>query len=162
VTLAQHLDVFLHTYSPGRGAAVNVEDSLDGPFAELEFLQPVGQRRGEGGRWETVLAFRRERKPEITERLFEYCVLDYWDRFRAGEETLTLRELTLAPCSPGQVFKLPEDDIRSRLEAYSGDKRSRRRPFRFQPSAVQGLLFRQRGSQPTDLASIYGAEVVHA
>src|SRR5262249_6266074 len=30
VTLAQHLDVFLHTYLPSRGA-VSAEDSIDGP-----------------------------------------------------------------------------------------------------------------------------------
>lgn len=162
VTLAQHLDVFLHTYSPARGATVSVEDSLDGPLAELGFLQPIGQRKGDGGRWETVLAFRREPKPEITAALFEYCVLDYWDRLRPGEETLTLRELTLAPCSPGQVFKLPEDDIRSRLESYAVDSKAHRKPFRFQPSAVQGLLFRQRGGRPVDLASVYDAEAENA
>jgi hypothetical protein len=162
VTLAQHLDVFLHTYSPARGAAASIEDSLDGPLAELEILQPIGQRRGEGGRWETVLAFRREPKPDITDHLFEYCVLDYWDRFRPGEETLTLRELTLAPCSPGQVFKLPEEDIRSRLESYATDAKVHRKPFRFQPSAVQGLLFRQRGGRSVDLASVYDVEALNA
>lgn len=159
VTLAQHLDIFLHTYSPARGSAGNVEDSLDGPLAELDLLQPVGQRRGDGGRWETVLAFRREPKPEITEELFEHCVLDYWARFRPNEDTLTLRELTLAPCSPGQVFKLPEDDIRTRLEGYAG--RAAGRPFTFQPSAVQGLLFRRRGARSAGLAAVYGRSRAH-
>ena len=47
----------------------------------------------------------------ITSALFDYCLADFWARFRKGEETLTFREVTLAACSPGQVFKLPEDDI---------------------------------------------------
>ncbi len=119
VTLSQHLDVFLHTYQPTRTAVVGIEDSLDGPLTELALLQSVGERRGDTGRFETIFAFRREPKLEITSELFDYCLYDYWERFKANEETLSLREVTLGPCSPGQVFKLPEDDVRSRLEALS-------------------------------------------
>ena len=66
VTLSQHLDAFLHTYYSARSAEVAVEDSLEGPLVEIEFLQKLGERKVDGGRWETVYAFRREPKPEIT------------------------------------------------------------------------------------------------
>lgn len=159
VTLAQHLDVFLHTYQATRSGLVGIEDSLDGPLVELALIQPAGERRGESGRFETVYAFRREPKPEITPELFDFCVDDYWARFRPMEETLSLRELSLAPCSPGQVFKLPEDDVRARLEALSGD---RDRPFGYVPSAVQGVLTRRSERQTPTFTSIYGGTPAYA
>ena len=117
VTLGQHLDVFLHTYVGARSGKTALEDSLDGPLVELDLLQTVGERKGEGSRFETVYAFRRESKPEITPALFDYCIADFWSRYHSAEKSLTLRDIALASGSPGQVFKLPEDDVRARLEA---------------------------------------------
>lgn len=154
VTLGQHLDAFLHTYHPGRGAASGIEDSLDGPLVELGLLTTVGERRAEEGRWEPVISFRREAKPEISQPLFDYCLRDYWDRYGGGEETMTFRMAAMGPASPAQVFKLPEDDLRNRLEAPGG---ATPRGFTYQPSAIQGLLFRE-GRAPS-LAEVYGAKL---
>jgi hypothetical protein len=160
VTLSQHLDVFLHTYHSARSASVGIEDSLDGPLVDLGLIQPLGERRVEGGRWETVYAFRREPKPEITSAMFDYCLGDFWGRFRASDETVTLREVALGVCAPGQIFKLPEDDLRARLETYASPRA--KRPFSYQPSAVQGLLSRRRGMRATSLAEVYEQEPAHA
>ena len=160
ITLSQHLDAFLHTYLSGRSKKIGIEDSLDGPLVDLALLQPVGERKANGGRWEMVLAFRRESKPDITPALFDYCLADFWAKFRDGEETLTLREVTLGACSPGQVFKLPEDDVRSRLEDYAAS--DTKRPFLYQPSAVQGLIFRRKGAKAVTLADIYETARVDA
>lgn len=159
VTLAQHLDVFLHTYLPGRNSAVGVEDSLDGPLVDLAFLVPAGERRNEAGRIETVYAFRREPKPEITPALFDYCLMDFWDRFNTGELTLSLRAATLAPCSPGQVFKLTEDDVRARLEEKG--ERDYETPYSYKPSAVQGLLTRRDNVAPVTLETVYCRNHAH-
>jgi hypothetical protein len=160
VTLSQHLDVFLHTYRPSRSSMVGLEDSLDGPLVELALIQIIGERKVESGRWEPVLAFRREPKAEITAALFEYCLRDWWQRFRPDERTLTLREVALGLCSPGQVFKLPEEDIRARLEAYSTPEG--RSGLTYQPSAVQGLLSRVEDAQTLDLRSVFAQETVDA
>lgn len=160
ITLSQHLDAFLHTYLSGRSGKVGIEDSLDGPLVDLSLLQPVGERQADGGRRETIYAFRREPKPDITPVLFDYCLADFCARFREGEETLTLREVTLGACSPGQVFKLPEDEVRSRLEAYAAP--GARRPFLYQPSAVQGLVSRRKGVTAVTLADIYETEPADA
>lgn len=152
VTLAQHLDVFLHTYYRGRNPTVGVEDSLDGPLVELGLLTSVGERRGEEGRWEPVYSFRREPKPEIPTILFDYCLLDYWNRYYANEETMTYRVAASGPASPGQVFKLPEEDMRNRLEARAAGTP---RGFTYQPSAIQGLL--SRSDRGPSLAEVYGA-----
>lgn len=159
VTLSQHLDVFMHTYHPARSGTVGIEDSLDGPLVELSLLQAIGERKGENGRYETVFAFRREGKRDISAALFGYCLADYWERFRPTEETLTLREVTVGVCSPGQIFKLPEDDVRTRLEAYGADRTS---PFAYQPSAVQGLLSRRKGVSAPTLAEVYEEEMAYA
>lgn len=158
VTLGQHLDVFLHTYIPSRGAKSAFEDSLDCPLAELELLQVVGERRLDGsGRREPVYAFRREAKPEITAALFEYCLDDYWQNRHLGEATLTYRHVATAPGSIGQAFKLPEDDVRTRLDAYT--QTDSRRPFSYQPSAVQGLLSRRNFGERDFLTAVYAEEL---
>ena len=119
VTLHQHLDVFLHSYIPTRGKKGRVqEDNLDCPLVELELLQKVGDRESPSneGEREAVYVFRREEKPEITQELFSYCLSDYWLKRYPMERTLALRDIAHGHGSPGQVFKLPEEDVRARLE----------------------------------------------
>src|SRR5262249_41341862 len=123
VTLEQHFDTFLHTYVPTRGRKGDIqEDNLDCPLVELELIQNVGERRIDAsGRREPIYAFRREEKPEITSELFVYCLDDFWRRRHPQEKTLSFREIAVGHGSPGQVFKLPEADIRSRLESIRED-----------------------------------------
>ncbi len=151
ITLSQHLDVFLHTYLSARGSRSGIEDSLDGPLVELRLLQQTGERRSEGGRWEAVYAFRNEPKDSIPDELFAYAVLDYWERTAPRERTIPIRQILSAAGAPGQSFKLPEDDIRARLERLSLDPRY---GFTYRPSAIQGLLTRE-GPVRADARAIY-------
>ena len=59
----------------------------------------------------------REEKRDITPELFVYCLNDFWRKHHDAEATLTFRDVAHGHGSPGQIFKLPEDDIRERLEA---------------------------------------------
>ncbi len=157
VTLGQHLDVFLRTYVSTPNSLGPREDSLDCPLAELELLQSVGERPADGtGRREPVYAFRRDAKPEITTALFEYCLDDYWQRCHPEEATLTYRDVAIAPGGMGQLFKLPEDDLRARLDVYAAP--DCQRPFRYQPSAVQGLVSRREVENWDFLATVYAEE----
>jgi hypothetical protein len=160
VTLAQHLDVFLHTYLSNRGSALGVEDSLDGPLVDLNFLLIIGERKADSGRWELVYGFRREAKPEISPVLFDYCVMDFWQRFSPQETTLPLRSIASAPCSPGQVFKLNEDDVRTRLEEQH--HQNYQPVYRYQPSAVQGLLTRLPHAPEINLRQVYDGGALYA
>jgi hypothetical protein len=120
VTIEQHFDTFLHTYIPTRGRKREVqEDNLDCPLVELELIIKVGEREFErsSGKRETIYAFRREEKSEITPELFLYCLNEFWQKRHPAESTLTLREVAHGHGSPGQIFKLPEDDIRARVDA---------------------------------------------
>jgi hypothetical protein len=119
VTLEQHLNTFLHTYVPTRGRKGEVqEDNLDCPLVELELIRRVGERELDqlSGKREIVYAFDREEKPEITGGLFAYCLYDFWEKHHRLEATLHLRDVAHGHSSPGRVFQLPEDDVRTRLE----------------------------------------------
>lgn len=145
VTLEQHFDTFLHTYVPTRSRKGEIlEDNLDCPLVELELIQKVGERDyGNGGRREPIYVFRRESKPEVTQELFIYCLNDFWEKQRSNEKTLTFRDVSVAHGSPGQIFKLPEWDIRERLERLEEDSNG---AFSYQESA--SLQQVKRNNQP--------------
>jgi hypothetical protein len=141
VTVEQHVDVFLHSYvaSPRR-SAVAVEDGLDCPLIDLDLLQEIGQRHSSAAdRWEPTYTFRRERKPEISDHLFVYCLEDYWNARHERERTLTFRDVAVAESSVGQIFKLPEDDLRERLERLADITNG---AITYRASAAQPLIVR--------------------
>lgn len=118
VTLQQHFQVFLHTYVPTRGRKAEIaEDNLDCPLTELELLVKTGEREAVGTRSgrEAVYVFRREEKPSISLPLFAYCLFDYWEKMFPHEKTIPVRSIATGIYSPGQVFKIPEEDIYARL-----------------------------------------------
>lgn len=160
VTLEQHFDTFLHTYIPTRSPKGEIqEDNLDCPLVELEFIQRIGDREsGSKGRREAIFAFRREPKNDISPELFMFCLHDFWQKRREKELTLTFRDVAIAHGSPGQVFKLPEWDVRQRLDSLNVDADA---PFRYEETAaIQRVTKRERfqSSSATLLAAIYGFE----
>ncbi len=122
-TLDNQLNTFLHTYVPTRGNKQQVvEDNLDSPLIELELIQKTGVRTmADSNRTESVYSFRVEKKPEINAGVFAYSLSDYWNNCFPDEQTLSFRSIAVGECSPGQVFKLPEQDIRARLESLERD-----------------------------------------
>ena len=140
-TLEQHLDIFLRTYVARRDRAGQVvEESLDSPLAELELIRVVGERPvGDGGRREAVYAFRRGPKPEITPGLFVYCLQDFWRLRHPREQGLAFRDIAVGHGGPGQVFKLPEEELRQRLDTVSDDSQGL---FEFRDSAAHPHLAR--------------------
>jgi hypothetical protein len=121
VTLQQHFQVFLHTYVPARSQKGEIaEDNLDCPLTELELLVKIGERAPPGiTRREPVYAFRREEKPSISPEMFAYCLEDFWQKASPNEHTLPVRTLVNGIGSPGQVFKIPEEDIYNRVQSLS-------------------------------------------
>ena len=119
VTLQQHFQVFLHTYVPSRGPKSEIaEDNLDCPLTELDLIVKIGERDTSQGknRREPIYSFRREDKPSISPALFAYCLSDYWTRRFPNENTLSIPSISNGVGGPGQVFKIPEERIYSRLE----------------------------------------------
>jgi hypothetical protein len=159
VTLEQHFDTFLHTYVPTRGRKGDVqEDNLDCPLVELQLIVKAGDREIDlsSGKREPIYVFRREEKPDISPELFIYCLNDFWDKQHAGEMTVPLRDVAHGHGSPGQIFKLAEDDIRTRVEDLN---RRSEGLFSYAESANLQQIRRTRQPKPsTLLRAIYSAE----
>ena len=119
VTLKQHFNIFLHTYVPTKGTKGNIlEDNLDCPLVELNLIRQIGERSSDGqnGKREPVYAFNHDPKPKISQELFAFCLNDFWEIYHPQEQTLSFREVASGRGSPGQIFKLPEQEIHDRLE----------------------------------------------
>jgi Protein of unknown function (DUF4007) len=162
VTLEQHFDVFLHTYLPTRGRKGDIqEENLDCPLVELELIEQVGERQTENAaRRESIYKFRRESKPEVTPQLFVFCIDDFWKNRRITERTLSFRDVAIGQGGPGQVFKIPEQDVRERLEALDADSKG---AFEYQESAsVQRIIRNKAYSKGAMLRDIYAFEANYA
>jgi hypothetical protein len=150
-TIAQHFEVFLHTYVPTRGRKGTIqEDNLDCPLVELELITRQGEREPDGsqGRREAIYAFNRDWKPEISRELFVYSLNDFWQARHKDEATLSLREVAHGHGSPGQIFKLPEEDLRSRLDELN---KIRNCPFSYAESLHLQQVRRQRTNNELEL-----------
>jgi hypothetical protein len=158
VTLENHFTTFIHTYIPTRGRKGEViEDNLDCPLVELDLIREIGERpQKDSNRRESIYSFRVEEKPEISTELFTYCLNDFWNKYHSNEKTLSFREIAVGAGSPGQVFKLPEKDVRERLEMlekHSGGS------FVYQESAAIQQVIRQNLKASSDwLNRIYQSE----
>lgn len=120
-TLKQHFEVFLHTYVPTQTSKQSLlEENLDSPFIELQLIERSSQRRISSGpgevRTEPVYMFQRRRKSEISDQLFLYCLHAFWAMRRRDEQTAAFAEIAHGYLSPGQIFKMPEREVRERLE----------------------------------------------
>lgn len=104
-TLSRDLDTCLRGYAP-RSAISSVEEAAEPMLAELGLLQE--ERKG-------VFSFRRGPKSTLTDAFFTWALLDFWQRHRAGESSLTFETAAYAPGSPGRVFKLDEESVAERL-----------------------------------------------
>jgi hypothetical protein len=89
-----------------------------------------------------------EEKPEISQELFIYCLDDYWLKWHRNEKTLSFREVAVGEGSPGQVFKLPEQAVRERLESIEGASEG---IFVYQESAAIQQVIRHKQSSPREL-----------
>jgi hypothetical protein len=150
-TITKHVETFLHTYVPTRGRKGAIqEDNLDCPLVELEFIFRRGDRElaGSNGRREAIYAFNRDWKAEISRELFTYSLNAFWDGRHAKEEKLSLREVAHGHGSPGQIFKLPEDDVRARLEGLNRDTNG---PFSYAESLNFQQVRRERVFRERDL-----------
>ena len=89
-----------------------------------------------------------EEKPEISPGLFIYCLEDFWSKRRSQEKTLSFRDIAVAEGSPGQVFKLPEQAIRERLESIEKDSAGK---LLYQESAAFQQVVRAERCTPLQL-----------
>jgi hypothetical protein len=150
VTLHQHFDVFLHTYLPTRGKKGELaDDNLDCPLTELELITVVGERDVGGKHREPVFAFRQEEKPSISPELFTWALLDFWGKRWPGERTLSAQQIAHGVGSPGQIFKLPEQDVMARLSDLATITQG---CLSFQDSTALPQVIREHGRDASPMA----------
>lgn len=161
INLSQQYDIFIHSYFPTRSKKGEVkEDNLDCPLTELEFLKQVGitHSSGNSAKSETVYSFNREPKNEISPALFSYCLNDYWESWHKTESMLNFNSIVNGHNSPGQVFKLPEEDMRARCESLNSDTAGF---FEFKESSLQSIISRKNPSKEYGLSNVYKVEVTN-
>lgn len=81
-----------------------IEDSLDSPFVELNLLRRVP---GSGD----LYVFETGPKPSLRPEVVVYSVLDYIDWTKPSTKVMSLAQLTFGVGSPGQIFRLTEDEM---------------------------------------------------
>ncbi len=161
VTVEQHFDTFLHTYLPTRSTKGDVrEDNLDSPLVELDLIRRAGEKRlANSGKTEWSYIFNRDVKPSVSPELFCYCIRDYWENRSLHEETLSFRDIAVNVGSVGQIFKLPEADIRQRLEAIDSDSKG---TLTFHESSANSYLTKMGMRSEDALAAVFQAEMAYA
>lgn len=154
-TIESHISTFLHTYIQAIKKN-DYENTLDCPLAELSLMIKIGERKNDStGIFEPIYAFRVEEKPEISQQLFIYCINDYWNKYHPNEKTLLLHNISSGKCSPGQVFKLPENAVRERLDSIEKDSGGL---FIYkESSALQQIIRKENGNSKTLIEGIYCA-----
>ena len=109
-SLKADVSCFLRTYLQGRrGVASTAEETLDCPLATLGLLLAPTE---ENPRYR----FNNRSKPTLPPHIFAFALASFW-RARAGQNTLSLREITYGDGSPGRAFRLDEDGVLPYLDA---------------------------------------------
>lgn len=146
-TLETHFDVFLHSYIPTKSRKGEVlEDNLDCPLVELRLLTSAEDRVSKDGtRREPAYAYRIDEKHEISDELFIYCLNDFWNSKKSGDKMLDFRTISVAPGSPGQIFKITEKAVRDRLDRIETESNG---VFVFDDTAVSQQVRRTRTPSP--------------
>lgn len=106
-SLKRDVDCFLRCYIRDASADVS-EDALECPLADTSLIQSSGDR--------TLFSFNRGPQPSLSDYMFTYALMEYWDSSRPDRETIAFSDLAFGFCSPGLVFKLDELSLITRLE----------------------------------------------
>ena len=108
-SLGRDIDCFVRTYAvPRDKKAAVLEDSLDCPLIELQLIE---EDVAPG-----LFYFKRGEQSALSDDLFAYALLDFWNRTAPNRETLAFADIAYGFASPGSSFKLDENSIAERLE----------------------------------------------
>lgn len=109
-TLRRDVEVFIRTYLSSRAAkTAAIEDSLDCPLTELGLVEEVSGT--------DLLKIKRGPKTTLSNEVFAYCLVDFWNRTAVALTSLAFGDIAYAQNSPGAIFKLDENSLVERLEA---------------------------------------------
>lgn len=106
-TLKRDIECFIRSYVPRLGGE-SPEDIAEPILGELGLMHEVSKG---------TFAFRRGPKHTLSDGLFAYALLDFWERFDLNASSLSFGAIAHEYGSPGRVFKLDENAVADRLMA---------------------------------------------
>ena len=104
-TLARDIETCIRSYAP-RLSGGTPEDYAEPMLAELGLIYE--EHRGH-------FAFRRGPKATLSDGMFAYALIEYWNKASLGLSSLAFESIAYGESSPGRVFKLDEDSVAERL-----------------------------------------------
>lgn len=104
-TLSRDIETCIRSYAP-RLSGGTPEDYAEPMLAELGLIYE--EHRGH-------FAFRRGPKATLSDGMFAYALLDYWEKAAPDLSSLAFESIAYGEGSPGRVFKLDEDSVAERL-----------------------------------------------
>jgi Protein of unknown function (DUF4007) len=109
-SLRRDVDCFVRTYlAPGRRSkSLILEESLDCPLVELNLIEEDVTPG--------LFRFRRGPQETVSDEVFAYTLVEFWEQRAPHRETLAFAEAAYAFGSPGCAFKMDENSLIDRLE----------------------------------------------
>ena len=102
-TLQKDISNLIGTYAVRRiDKRVSVEDVISSPLTELQLLT-----QAEGNSFK----FNRGKKVGLSDGVFAFCLLEFWNRYSKGSTTLSFEAVCHEPYSPGRVFLLSPQEL---------------------------------------------------
>lgn len=104
-TLVRDIDTCIRSYAPRSGAG-SPEDFAEPMLGELGLIEE--ESKG-------TFAFRRGPKPTLSDGMFIYALIDYWEALDPAANSMAFESIVYGEGSPGRVFKLDEESVAERL-----------------------------------------------
>lgn len=104
-TLVRDIDTCIRSYAPRSGAG-SPEDFAEPMLGELGLISEEGKG---------IFAFRRGPKPTLSDGMFIYALIDYWEALDSTANSMAFESIVYGEGSPGRVFKLDEESVAERL-----------------------------------------------
>lgn len=105
-TIKRAVDVCLRSYLPKLSGKGHAEDFIEPLLAELDLLDTKSR---------DVFAFRRSAHPTLSDELFAFAIMEYWQRLPYDTSSLDFARIAHDIGSPGKVFKLDAESVTERL-----------------------------------------------
>jgi hypothetical protein len=104
-TLTRDIDTCIRSYAPRSGAG-SPEDFAEPMLGELGLISEDPK---------ATFAFRRGPKPTLSDGMFIYALIDYWEALDSAANSMAFESIVYGEGSPGRVFKLDEESVAERL-----------------------------------------------
>jgi len=104
-TLTRDIDTCIRSYAP-RSGACSPEDFAEPMLGELGLISEEPK---------ATFAFRRGPKPTLSNGMFIYALIDYWEALNSAANSMAFESIVYGEGSPGRVFKLDEESVAERL-----------------------------------------------